>query len=233
MMSGTKTDIERLIGRCLDGEASEQEQLELQREMLRDPDVRRMFDESQCIDELAGGVLRRMLPDPCHATLARTASSQGMAGQQETSPESATQAEVLNSRVWWRSPPKWLFIPGAIAAAILALIIPSPMGWAPMSQVTDHQTASPSHPQPLVRPLTETRGIATPPVPIMANGMQAGDGLMRNVGLGTPQIQRKSGREVLGIIGDDGNIYWIEIDRTRTFRGRFPSPETSNISETF
>lgn len=214
MVSRTEMEIERLIGRCLDGEASEQEQLELQREMLRNPEVHRLFDESQRIDEVAGSALREIL------------RSSGDAAPLKTSAEPPVPfgAAASGRRSGWRIPPRWLFVPGAIAAAILALIIPSPVG-----RVIEQQTAQQTHAQ---RP-TYPDGLATSAVPSMPGTLQAGDGLMRNVGMGAPQIQRKSGREVLGIVGDDGSIYWIEIDRTRTIRGRFPSWGSSNLSETF
>ena len=38
--------------------------------------------------------------------------------------------------------------------------------------------------------------------------------LMRTIGT----TRRSTGRNVLGIIGDDGNVYFIEVDRTRTIR---------------
>jgi hypothetical protein len=44
---------------------------------------------------------------------------------------------------------------------------------------------------------------------------------MRTVGsqgLTVPRVRRHTGRDVLGVVGDDGNIYWIEVDRTRTVR---------------
>ncbi len=43
---------------------------------------------------------------------------------------------------------------------------------------------------------------------------------MRSVGshAGETRIRRVTGREVLGVVGEDGNIYWIEVDRIRTIR---------------
>lgn len=39
---------------------------------------------------------------------------------------------------------------------------------------------------------------------------------MRNVGTSGPKTWRDTGRETFGVVGDDGNIYWIGVDRTRT-----------------
>lgn len=43
---------------------------------------------------------------------------------------------------------------------------------------------------------------------------------MRTVGTnpGDTRIRRITGREVLGVVGEDGNIYWIEVDRILTIR---------------
>ncbi|MGI0149747.1 MAG: hypothetical protein ACREDF_09495, partial [Thermoplasmata archaeon] len=38
--------------------------------------------------------------------------------------------------------------------------------------------------------------------------------LLRTVGT----TRRSTGRDLLGIVGDDGNVYFIEVDRTRTVR---------------
>ena len=46
------------------------------------------------------------------------------------------------------------------------------------------------------------------------------DNIMRNADMGTtaPRIHREKGRDVMGVIGDNGNIYWIEVDRIQTIR---------------
>ena len=33
-----------------------------------------------------------------------------------------------------------------------------------------------------------------------------------------PRMRSDTGREVIGVVGEDGNLYWIEVDRTRTIR---------------
>jgi len=39
--------------------------------------------------------------------------------------------------------------------------------------------------------------------------------MMRSV-RSTPAIHRNTDREIIGVVGDDGNLYWIEVERTRT-----------------
>ena len=48
-----------------------------------------------------------------------------------------------------------------------------------------------------------------------------GNEVMRNVGhqpVPRQRIDRNTAREVFGIIGDNGELYWIEVDRIRTIR---------------
>jgi hypothetical protein len=33
-----------------------------------------------------------------------------------------------------------------------------------------------------------------------------------------PEIFRDTDRELIGVIGEDGRTYWLQVDRTRTFR---------------
>ena len=51
--------VERLICRCLDGEADAEERAELAGLLLRDPAARAVYEEYRRIDELAGAALRR------------------------------------------------------------------------------------------------------------------------------------------------------------------------------
>ncbi len=46
---------------------------------------------------------------------------------------------------------------------------------------------------------------------------------MQNASTPLPmRVQRDRGRETIGVLGEDGNIYWIEVDRTRTVRKAAP-----------
>jgi hypothetical protein len=44
------------------------------------------------------------------------------------------------------------------------------------------------------------------------------DGMYRPVSSTLPSVQRATGRDLVGVVGEDGNVYWIEVERTRTVR---------------
>ncbi|MCH7597054.1 MAG: hypothetical protein IID35_10895, partial [Planctomycetes bacterium] len=52
-MSNIDENLERLIVRSLDGDLSEDEQLDLDRELIRNPDALRLMEEYGSIDRLA------------------------------------------------------------------------------------------------------------------------------------------------------------------------------------
>ncbi len=180
-MTNTSDDMERLISRRLDGELTEDEDLELDREFIRNPKAHRLMEEFRKMNELAGAALSQVIGD--RVTALDTPSSPG---RHETK-------RRLRHRPW-----RWL-IPGAIAAALAALVIPRPE----LGRV-EPPVATTSEPLMSHQPLT-----AQPqPGP-------RGD-LFRNVHL--PTTRRDAGRDIFGVVGDDGNIYWIEVDRVRTIR---------------
>ncbi len=197
-MSDTDYDIEKLITRRLDGELDEDGQLEVNRALIRDPQARSLMEDCQRIDELAKQALRETL----------------MTGEISFDPESLTTS-VPKRRIN-RVPRSWWLIPGAIAAAVLALVIPYPSVAPPPGPSTAVLNGGSVSPNPTIR---DTR-----PSPW---------GTMRTVGTGSPQIQRNTGREVFGVVGDDGNIYWIEVDRTRTLRRAGQHSTKPTINETF
>ena len=41
---------------------------------------------------------------------------------------------------------------------------------------------------------------------------------MRSVSTQAPAVRRSTGRDLIGVIGEDGNWYWIEVERSRTIR---------------
>jgi anti-sigma factor RsiW len=61
-MTGHDERIESLMNRSLDGDLSEAEQLELDRTLIRSPDVRREYERMQRIDRLAAEGLRVIVP---------------------------------------------------------------------------------------------------------------------------------------------------------------------------
>lgn len=185
-MSNVDKDIERLIVRSLDGELSEDEALALNRELIRDPEAHRLMESYRRADELAAAALERAI---------------GAGGPSFDPMQLAASSAKLPKRGWHRG---WLLLPGAVAAALLALMIRLPAA-PPADSSAGAQLA------------TGDRGSMQHSVPVVGNARKAGGPLMRNVDM-RPRIKRDSGREVLGVVGDDGNIYWIEIGRVQTVK---------------
>ena len=105
-MSGVNEKIERLIVRRLDGELTEDEQLELDRELLRSPEARRLLEDYQRIDSDAAAVLAEVLPDS------------------QTVPEVRLAAPSRSYRGYGRF---WWVMPAAVAAAVaLAVVLTEP-----------------------------------------------------------------------------------------------------------
>ena len=184
-MNPVDPKIERLIVRQLDGEITEAEQLELNRELLRNPGARRLWEEYRALDATAGEVLQSLLVDR-HSSFDPT-----------TLPSPVTVTAIRPQFVRRH----WLLLSGAVAAAILALAIPRP------AVTTNNQPGSfveKTGAQPIL--VDNTRR----PRPVNA------DGLMRNVSM--PSVQRESGTDVFGVLDENGNVYWIEVERTRTLR---------------
>ena len=181
----SNVDIERLVVRQLDGELTENEQLELNRELIRNPEARRLMEAYTRIDGLAAAALDEALgDDPLSFDPAVLPS----------------RDQPVTARRYHRG---WWLVPGAIAAALLAIVIAQfPVAWTSDQPMAGHRPVQPGQ-----------------VVPVPYGGPPRQD-IMQNTGLGSVgrTIQRNTGREVIGVIGDDGNIYWIEIDRIRTIK---------------
>ena len=187
-MRSVPDNIETLIVRQLDGTIGEDEELSLNRELIRNPEARQMRDEYRRIDAMASASLTGLL------TGAPTLDVESL----------PTRGEARRPRAL---PTRWL-VPGAIAAGLLAWTLAR---------------------EPFVRPTHERPGVAEvfpsvgrPIVPPLGPTDYSGD-LRQNAGfasqtLARPSVKRGTGREVIGVVGDDGNLYWIEVDRTRTVR---------------
>ena len=199
-MISVNKDIERLIVRRLDGALTEDEELRLNRELIRNPEARQLLEDYERVDALASAAMADVL-----------------GGDQEdvdvsllTEHTPTPSRQVGYHRGWW-------LLPGAVAAALLALAIPriSFDGAGPSQpsfkqpQVVDGSSDSRIEPAGVNQPSIGQVG-STP----LHRG---GDSLSRNVSQ-LPMTSRQTGRDVLGVMGDDGNIYWIETDRTRTIR---------------
>jgi len=185
-MSTGRPDYELLITRRLDGVISDEESLELDRAMLRDPEWRETFEAHERTDKLVAEALAREL------------GSRG---------GDVDLGAITQPRKTIRFPQPhrgWLLIPGAIAAALLALVVPT----LDLSE-TNHK--------PITTPIVSAPSFTDrSPIPTMDDyrhrPVSAPEGLLRNVNT----MKRNTGRELIGVIGEDGNVYWMEVDRTRT-----------------
>jgi hypothetical protein len=103
-------------------------------------------------------------------------------------PEKLGDQSAPRRRAWSNWSRGWLAVSGAIAAAILAMVIPAPM----------------------------REGRPTPRAPIQAP-TPFDSGIIHPVS-SKPVMHRATGRELMGVVGEDGNLYWIEVERVRTIR---------------
>ena len=176
--------LERLIVRSLDGVLNADEELELNRQLIRDPAALRLMEAYRAVDSLAGAALETVITDQSLAF--------DPAGP--ASPPAPARCRRIH-RGWW-------LVPGAIAAALLGLIVPMPDWNAGIPGKSNHPNGLAQRPTPLV---------------LMQPFEDGGDNVMRPVRSG-PTVHRDTGRDVnvIGVVGDDGNLYWIEVERTRT-----------------
>ncbi len=181
--------IERLIGRHLDGVLSPDEELELSRELIRNPEAHQMLEEYRRIDSLAGAALDevlghgRFVVDPAKLPARSTSSQAPQAGH--------------HPRVWW-------LVPGAIAAALLLLFLVRD----PSATLLDQRIMQPdgmiaaNHHDRGMEPVRRASSVSAP----------EGASPLR-------LVRRDTFRDLLGVVGDDGNTYWFQVDRIRTTRG--------------
>ncbi|HUU82151.1 MAG TPA: hypothetical protein VM243_01485 [Phycisphaerae bacterium] len=134
-MSQVDDRIERLIVRRLDGELSDEEALELDRELLRSPQARQLLEEYRRIDGAAVEALTAAIGDD--------------AGEAVPFPVVTTTRRKGYSRLWWA-------LPAAVAAtlALIVMFTPRPAAdWQiaetpPQPVVTQPQNTEPTHTQP-------------------------------------------------------------------------------------
>ena len=178
-MPNVDENLERLIVRSLDGALSEDEQLVLDRELIRNPEAHRLLKEYRSIDGMASASLEAMV-----------CNDEFVVDLPEKVARQPARARGFNRG--------WLLIPGAIAATLLAVAIPRPASDSiDRGAVVGQRT-------PTIVP-----SVRSPSYPMDHLGV------MRSVGT-NPSVRRRTGRDLIGVVGDDGNLYWIEVERTRT-----------------
>ena len=180
-MSDVNEHLERLMVRSLDGALSEDDELALNRELIRNPEAHRLMAAYRTVDELSTAALNEVTAGETPVfdakTWPRAGSSKRLARQRRT----------------------WIWLaPGAIAAALLAMVVPRPVPTSVQHPLIVRAPSVPTFNGEMGSPFTDGR-----------------QDLMHSV-RSTPAIHRNTGREIIGVVGDDGNLYWIEVERTRT-----------------
>jgi hypothetical protein len=186
-MVSVPEDIERLIVRRLDRSNTDDDELRLNRELIRNPDARRLLDVFEHNDSLAAAAFRSAFGQD-------KLSFDPMALTGLTLPRSHGHGR----RGWWM----WA---GAAIAAMLAIVVarvPFRMTGTPAASRTGDRPGLVAN--DLQRPLEQTS--TAPQWNVFAPRSEL------------PAVKRQTGREVFGVMGDDGNVYWIEVDRTRTLK---------------
>lgn len=173
-------NIELLINRGLDAEISPDIEHELNRTLIREPEMMRLREDYQRVDALAASALGTI----------RSGAEIDLAAVFEAAPVAKRTARMGGRR-------GWLMIPGAIAAALLAMVIPD----------ADYHGQSTT---PLVSDGSDL-------FPVAPGSVWGGSELTRPVSM-APRIRSQTGRDVIGVVGDDGNLYWIEVEKKRTVR---------------
>ncbi len=204
--------IERLIVRKLDGEISESEQLELDRELLRSADVRAMY-ESYCeVDDLAADVIK---------TCTR---GSGEAGASPQMPVLRVRHEVVASR------PKhhgWMIYASGLAACLALFLI-----WKTPDSTFTHLTQD-SHRNADDR--THLSNAADRPQ--VGNGWDNGNGrlvptnvshanpatpdeigIWKGVELPAQRLDRVTDQNLLVVPSENGGYYIFHVDHVQQVR---------------
>jgi hypothetical protein len=191
-----KESVEELIIRSLDGELSEEEEVRLDRAVLRDPEARRLRDEYERTDALASAALNEALPE-------EAPSFDPFALTTRANRHDAVSAGRARGSHW-----TWWLMPGAVAAAIVAVLV------IPMSTQQPRDVESPIVSMPLERPVIQDDSLLNHPM----NKPQ-----VQPVLHGPRKIKKRTDREYIAVLGEDGQVYWLEVDRTRMIKGPKPA----------
>lgn len=189
--------IELLINRKLDNTLTGDEQLELDRALIRSPEHRRMLELSREIDELSREVLVRELG-------AETCDGSG-----DAVPVDGSHSIRMRSRfVWW-------LMPAALAASVVLMVWGGAFTGPAPDNFPGIVEGNPIMPDERVDSAAGgPRGFVGPgisPVDSRAGGI-------RRVSTAPDFVDRRRDSNVYGIVGDDGRIYLIELERTRMYR---------------
>ncbi|MBN1513498.1 MAG: hypothetical protein JXB13_15890 [Phycisphaerae bacterium] len=179
------------MNRSLDGELTADEQLELDRALLRSPEHQETYRQLQRLDDAAASVLQSLFPQPQPVRTVLLPQRRPVRRMR---------------RLWWSAP-----IALAAAAAVAVFVLPrvlAPRDSGPSKVASgqdeslvlthagdDQEAAEALASTDLNRPLTRVQGA---------------------------RFDRRIDRDWIAVRGADGNIYWLEVNRQRTFE----DPET-------
>ncbi len=186
--------IERLINRKLDGELTPEEQLELDKELLRCPAARALYESYREIDGLVGEVI-----SDC-------------AGYEAG--KSPIQADCPYRIGRKQHNHYWMYFASVLAASLAFVIF-----WNTPEQVSNsgYPTAlnnAPADKTPVADSRMPTEGKVQPTIKQRFNDA----GVWRVKGNNSERVNRLTDRNVIVVPGEDGEIYLLNLDRIREVR---------------
>ncbi|MCB9850552.1 MAG: hypothetical protein H6817_07590 [Phycisphaerales bacterium] len=205
-MTHVNEQLERLISRRLDGELTADEQLELDRELLRNPAARQMLEQYAAIDTLAAEVLR-----DCAA---RRQAPRLVVPAPESQPAASRPAAHHRGG-------RWMLV-GSALAACLALVV---FLQTPPARDANLQSPTPVSNNSLANNVKHTGNshamiptVGTNPIgsnPAMQT-LQPSEGGIWTVSAQSPrELDRVTQRNRLLITDKSGNLYLIDVDHVR------------------
>lgn len=191
--------LERLISREIDGEISPEEKLQLDRYTIRNPEAHALRDELRSLDRAAHE----------GTACARSECAEGAAIGFD--PVEIVRA---NQRDRQRRPlrrGRWL-VPLAVAAS-LALIVAFQSVWSGGAPNDDGRP-------PIA--MTDPRS-----GPSLNDSKDEAVGMLQAVHGEPRRVHRNISRDWIGVPGENGDVYWIEMNRTRTLRSPAPAGDSA------
>ncbi len=196
-MNDEMKKIDRLMTRKLDGVLSDEQRADLDEAKVRNPAIRNACDSTEAVDALCASVLSDVL-----------GSNPAVEGA-DVMAARASSVRRFDSGIWW-------IVPGALAACLgwmmINPVLNPPSDNQPMI-VLGEPDAGPYPPADLANP-----GPAAYSQPASFSPRPSGANLIRPVSTDGQVMDRRRQSDHFGIIGDDGRIYLVELERTQFYR---------------
>lgn len=203
--------IERLINRKLDGELSADEQLELDRALVRNPDYRNLLAEYEQLDVDCGEALRSIM------ATSDASSHRRPIRFADADKQTKKQGRSRMPRLWWVLP-----VAAAACIAVIGMIDRSPV-------TTDNAIQQPTIVQsrtPDVQPTPKRQKPDLTHRPAYVDNMRPRNnerrspidyGIVPASSTHVPRLEQHRDTGIIGVPGEDGKIYLIEVQNTRTY----------------